>query len=172
VNPRRLYRSRRDRQLAGVAGGIADYLEIDPTVVRILWILSVFLGGFGILLYIIMAFVVPLEPGMAPAPGTWQPAVSGPTGETSTDDGGVTPGGAATTPEWPAGAAWTGPADDRQPGRGSLYLGVILIAFGAIAMANLAIPGLAGSGFVWAGLAVALGVALIVGATRRKALDQ
>ena len=66
MNPRRLYRCRRDRQLAGVAGGIAEYLEIDPTVVRILWILSVFLGGFGILLYIIMAFIVPLEP-IAPA---------------------------------------------------------------------------------------------------------
>jgi phage shock protein C len=62
VNGKRLYRCRQDRQLAGVAGGMAEYLEIDPTVVRILWILSVFLGGFTLLLYVIMAFVVPLEP--------------------------------------------------------------------------------------------------------------
>ena len=48
MNPRRLYRSRHDRQLAGVAGGMAEYLEVDPTVVRLLWILSVFLGGFTI----------------------------------------------------------------------------------------------------------------------------
>ena len=68
MNPRRLYRCRSDRQLAGVAGGMAEYLEIDPTVVRILWILSVFLGGFTILLYIIMAFIVPLDPARRSRP--------------------------------------------------------------------------------------------------------
>lgn len=68
MNPRRLYRSRRDRRLAGVAGGIGEYLEIDPTVVRILWVLSIFFGGLGIFLYIVMAFIVPLEPLPAPDP--------------------------------------------------------------------------------------------------------
>ena len=77
MEPRRLCRSRRDRQLAGVAGGIAAYLEIDPTVVRVLWILSIFLGGFSILLYIILVFVMPLEPVASPAPG-WAPS-TGPT---------------------------------------------------------------------------------------------
>lgn len=72
MTPRRLYRSRTDRQLAGVAGGIARYLDVDPTVVRVLWIFSIFFGGFGILLYIIMAFIVPLEPAAAPPPG-WAP---------------------------------------------------------------------------------------------------
>ncbi len=62
MNPRRLYRCRHDRQLAGVASGMAEYLGLDPTVVRILWILSVFFGGFTILLYIVLAFVMPLEP--------------------------------------------------------------------------------------------------------------
>ena len=62
VNPRRLYRCRHDRQLAGVAAGMAEYLDLDPTLVRILWILSVFFGGFTILLYIVLAFVIPLEP--------------------------------------------------------------------------------------------------------------
>ena len=67
MGPRRLYRSRTERQLAGVAGGIGNYLELDPTVIRVLWILSVFFAGIGILLYIILAFVMPLEP--LPAPG-------------------------------------------------------------------------------------------------------
>ena len=67
MGPRRLYRSRTERQLAGVAGGIGNYLEVDPTVIRVLWILSVFFAGIGILLYIILAFVMPLEP--LPAPG-------------------------------------------------------------------------------------------------------
>ena len=68
MNPRRLHRCRHERQLAGVASGMAEYLEIDPTVVRVLWIVSAFLGGFTILLYIILAFVIPLEPAMPPAP--------------------------------------------------------------------------------------------------------
>ena len=74
MNPRRLYRCRHDRQLAGVASGMAEYLDIDPTVVRILWILSAFLGGFTILLYIVLAFVIPLEPASGPAPAWARPA--------------------------------------------------------------------------------------------------
>jgi phage shock protein C len=69
MNRKRLYRCRYDRQIAGVAGGIAEYFEIDPTVVRLVWIVSVFFGGFTLLLYILMAFIVPLEPvgyGLAP----------------------------------------------------------------------------------------------------------
>jgi phage shock protein C len=69
VNARRLYRCRQDRLLAGVAGGMAEYLEVDPTVVRVLWILSAFLGGFTILLYLILVFIMPLEPLLAPGPG-------------------------------------------------------------------------------------------------------
>ena len=71
MNTRRLYRSRRDRQLAGVAGGMAEYLQVDPTLVRVLWILSFLLGGVGILLYIILAFVMPLEPVGGTPYGGW-----------------------------------------------------------------------------------------------------
>jgi phage shock protein C len=75
VNPRRLYRSRNDRILAGVAGGMAEYFGIDPTVVRLLWILSILFGGFSILVYIILAFIVPLAPVGTP---TWWGGPSGP----------------------------------------------------------------------------------------------
>ena len=59
---KRLYRSRTDRQLAGVCGGLANYLEIDPTMIRIAFVLLALFGGPGLLLYIIMALVVPEEP--------------------------------------------------------------------------------------------------------------
>jgi phage shock protein C len=59
---RRLYRCRTDRRLAGVAGGVAEFFDLDPTLVRVLWFLSIFLGGLGVLLYIGMAIIVPLEP--------------------------------------------------------------------------------------------------------------
>lgn len=59
---KRLYRSRVDRQLAGVCGGIADYFNMDPTLVRILWVILTIAGGPGLVLYIILAIVVPEEP--------------------------------------------------------------------------------------------------------------
>jgi phage shock protein C len=58
---KRLYRSRSDRMIEGVCGGLAKYFDIDPTIVRIIAVLSVFVGGLGILAYIIMAIIVPLE---------------------------------------------------------------------------------------------------------------
>ena len=60
-----LYRSRTDRMLFGVAGGMAEWLEVDPSVVRLVWALLVIAGGVGILLYIVAAFVVPEAPAGA-----------------------------------------------------------------------------------------------------------
>ena len=58
----RLYRSRDDRMLAGVAGGLAEQWDADPSLVRIVWAVLVFLtGGIALLVYIIMAIVVPEE---------------------------------------------------------------------------------------------------------------
>ncbi|HLO35880.1 MAG TPA: PspC domain-containing protein, partial [Candidatus Deferrimicrobium sp.] len=58
----RLYRSRDDRMLAGVAGGLADLWDADPSLVRIIWALLVPLtGGIALVVYIVMAIVVPEE---------------------------------------------------------------------------------------------------------------
>ncbi len=65
---RRLTRSRRDKMIAGVCGGFAQYLELDPTIVRIIWLLLALVGGGGFLAYIIAWIVMPLEPEPAPAP--------------------------------------------------------------------------------------------------------
>jgi phage shock protein C len=60
---RRLFRCRHDRRLAGVAAGLAEFFDLDPTLVRLLWFLSIFVtGGLTILLYIGLAFIVPDEP--------------------------------------------------------------------------------------------------------------
>ena len=55
---RKLYRSR-NRMLCGVCGGFGEYFNIDPTIVRLLWVLFSFFGGCGILAYIIAAIVIP-----------------------------------------------------------------------------------------------------------------
>jgi phage shock protein C len=59
---KRFYRSRTDKKLAGVCAGIASYFEIDPTLVRLIWIVFTFAGGAGLLAYIIAAIVMPEEP--------------------------------------------------------------------------------------------------------------
>lgn len=59
---KKLYKSTSDRKLCGVCAGIANYLNIDPTVVRLLWALITFLGGAGVIAYIVCALVIPDEP--------------------------------------------------------------------------------------------------------------
>ena len=58
---KRLYRSRSERMIWGVCGGLANYFDMDPTIVRIIFVLLALANGVGIVVYIIMAIVVPLE---------------------------------------------------------------------------------------------------------------
>lgn len=142
MNPRRLYRSR-DRSLAGVAGGMAEYLDIDPTVMRILWVLAALLSaGLAILAYILLAIVIPDAPWAATPAGApmWGPAAQTPA-----------PGWAPPAPGWAAssaqpagwGAAGTA-APSREQGRGigaAAAVGLLLIGIGGIALLNAVIPG-------------------------------
>lgn len=59
---KRLYKTNRNKMLEGVCGGIAEYFNLDPTFVRLGWILFCALGGSGILAYIIAAVVIPRNP--------------------------------------------------------------------------------------------------------------
>lgn len=59
---KRLYRSRSERILAGVCGGLADYLGLDPVLVRVLWIVVVLSFGLGILAYVLLWLLTPEEP--------------------------------------------------------------------------------------------------------------
>lgn len=59
---KRLYRSKSDRMIAGVCGGIAQYFNIDPTLVRLLAVVGLLLAGGTFWAYIVMAIVIPTEP--------------------------------------------------------------------------------------------------------------
>jgi phage shock protein C len=59
---RRLYRSRSDRQLAGVCGGLARYSNADATLIRVLFVVLALLGGPGLVIYLLMWILVPQEP--------------------------------------------------------------------------------------------------------------
>ena len=58
---KKLFRSKKNRVLAGVCGGIAEYLGVDPTIVRLLWVLFTLLYGVGLLGYIIAILIIPQE---------------------------------------------------------------------------------------------------------------
>ena len=59
---RKLYRSKTNRKLAGVCGGLAQYFNTDATLIRVLFVVLTVLGGSGILLYLALWIIVPTEP--------------------------------------------------------------------------------------------------------------
>jgi phage shock protein C len=59
---KRLYRSGKDRMLGGVCGGLAEYLNVDPTLVRLAWVLFTLAFGSGLLAYIIAWLIIPRNP--------------------------------------------------------------------------------------------------------------
>jgi phage shock protein C len=106
-----LYRSADDRIIAGVAGGLADLWDIDPSIVRIGWvILTPITGGLALLVYIVMAIVVPEErpvpgsgPGWGPAGPGWTTYVP-PSGPTAADATPIAGAVAGTPPSGPGAA--------------------------------------------------------------------
>ena len=62
MNSKRLYRSRRDVMICGVCGGIAEYFDIDPTIVRLIAVVLIFGWGSGLLAYLVGAIIIPKNP--------------------------------------------------------------------------------------------------------------
>lgn len=59
---KKLYRSNTDRKLCGVCGGFAEYFDLDPTIIRLIFIFLTLFGGGGVLIYLICALVIPKSP--------------------------------------------------------------------------------------------------------------
>lgn len=59
---KRLYKSRTDKVISGVCGGIAKYFGVDPTLIRVAWVISLLLGGIGFFGYIVAMIIIPAEP--------------------------------------------------------------------------------------------------------------
>lgn len=60
---KRLYKSNKDKMLDGVCGGLAEYFSVDPTLIRLAWVLLCAMGGSGVVAYIVAAIVIPRDPG-------------------------------------------------------------------------------------------------------------
>ena len=63
VMKKKFFRSRTDRKVAGVCGGISEYLEVDPTLIRLFWLIAIFCMGGGLLAYLIAWIIIPGENG-------------------------------------------------------------------------------------------------------------
>lgn len=129
----RLYRSRDDRMLAGVAGGLAASIDADPSLVRVVWVIVGLLsGGIAVVVYVVMAIVVPEAPSGYVWPKTGA-TESGPT----VDDG-------------------------RHRGRSTaMVFGLALIAVGAYFLVRQFMPDVDLS-LAWPVLSLILGIALVV----------
>ncbi|MEO8437215.1 MAG: PspC domain-containing protein [Chloroflexota bacterium] len=160
----RLYRSRDDRMLAGVAGGLAETLDVDPSIIRVVWAVLVFLtGGLALLVYIVMAVVVPERPA---GQEVWHPggaAAGGPTVPTEpVADGGWRAPDGTVVPR--AGTASTSPRRARGAGdgaRGGLIVGLILILIGAFSLVRQLAPAF-DLALWWPIVAIGLGILVIV----------
>ena len=58
---KRLNKSSKDKKVCGVCGGIANYFDVDPTVIRLIWVIFTLVGGSGLIAYIIAAIIMPDE---------------------------------------------------------------------------------------------------------------
>ncbi|MDO9255020.1 MAG: PspC domain-containing protein [Bacteroidales bacterium] len=129
---KRLYRSAKSKVFGGVAGGIAEYFDIDPIIIRLLFVIIAFAGGGGAIVYLILWIALPLEP-ITPFTmnrGSGEPFNPGNPGEQSTTDFSTGTSGTSNPFEIPV----------KPENRNGLIGGIVLISLGMIFLANRFIP--------------------------------
>ena len=150
---RRLYRSRSDSMIGGVAAGLAAYLNSDPALVRIVWaILVVVTGGAALVVYIIAWVVVPEEPVEASA--VTEPTTDPVTGEVVIPDGEPATAAATSTPSVTGGQA-------------GVVVGIGLVVIGLWFLLREYLPEIDWS-LIWPLVLVGIGVLVLVTSMRRR----
>jgi phage shock protein C len=139
---RRLYRCSHDRRIAGVAAGLAEYFDLDPTLMRVLWFVSIFFtGGLAILLYLALAIIIPLEP--------------------------MTEHDATQTYAVPEGHRHASRGDGS--GRWITFFGLVLILFGGLALLDSLLPSYIDAWrYLGPAFVVGIGGLLVVASLRRE----
>jgi phage shock protein C len=156
--PHRLTRSATERVWAGVCGGLAEYFDVDPTLMRIIWVaVTIFTHGLGVPAYLLLWLVMPSADRVAGAPPT-APAATPPAAEPSSEQ----------QPDW---ASWTPTADyhDHHLRHRQRSTGVVLVVLGAVFLAS----NLGWFNWInidwhltWPLVLVAIGIALLAGQGR------
>lgn len=152
----RLYRSSDDRMLFGVAGGMAEWLDLDPSIVRLVWALLILAGGVGLVLYIVAAIVIPEAPLTAAGP-----APSGPAGGAS-----PTAPAAAAAPNQTRWEARQARRAARRQGSGNagMLFGLVLVLAGGWFLVQRYLPAAFDTSWLIPGVLIVLGIALVIGA--------
>jgi phage shock protein C len=138
---RRLYRSTTEKMIGGVCGGLAEYFDIDPVLVRILFVVATFAGGSGVLAYIICWIIIPQRPYVAAS--------------TPVTDTPVTPN-VAGAPQ---------PPPEATNHRGSAVAGITLIIIGGVFLADNFLPHFHFRDF-WPLILIALGIGILSKSTK------
>jgi len=157
---KRLYRSAKSKVFGGVAGGIAEYFDIDPIIIRLLFVIIAFAGGGGVIVYLILWIALPLEP-ITPFTmnmGSGEPFNPGNPGEQSTTDFST---GTSNPFEVPV----------KSENRNGLIGGIVLISLGVIFLANRFIPNI-DFGDLWPLVLVVLGGVLIATSLAERKSDK
>lgn len=166
----RLYRSRDDRMLAGVAGGLAELWGADPSLVRVIWaLLVIFTGGVALIVYIVMAIVIPEEPDLPLPAGDEMAAAAAAEGAPTAGQAFASATDARTARRVAREAraqARRAAGLDRPPFPAAAVLGGFLIILGGFFLAREFLPQIDFDWF-WPLVLVGLGVLLIVNAVRR-----
>ncbi len=143
---KKLYRSTSDKMIGGVAGGLADYFSIDPTLVRVLFVVATLFHGGGVIAYIILWIVIPQKPYQVP----------GMNSETNTQN---------ETSD--SSSSFTGNADgsismnNQKSESGSIWIGIVLILLGGLFLLDNFLPRF-DFGDYWPIILIGLGIGLIL----------
>ena len=147
---RKLYRSRQDRMVAGVCGGLAAYLDVDPTLVRVATVLLAALTQGAVLVaYVVMAIVVPEDPA-----------------EDTTQTDGSIPGPRVVVEEGDVTVAEEQVRSDIHKRTGAGF-GILLVVIGAVLFANQLFPSVNVWRYFWPVLVIVAGVAVLLKGLKR-----
>ena len=163
----RLYRSRDDRMIAGVAGGLAEMWDADPALIRIVWaLLVIFTGGVALLVYIVMAIVVPEADDTLPAAS--RPTVASFSGDAPppAGPGWVSPPPSSREARAEARAARRAARAERAGTSTGVILGGFLVLLGVFFLVRQYLPSIDFNWF-WPLVLIAVGVLLLVTAVGR-----
>lgn len=169
---KRLYRSRKDKMLAGVAGGLAEYFDVDPVLTRIIFVVTAIISGIGLIAYVLLWIIVPQNPGQlqeyykksypdaaGQSEGIKNP--EGTSGEQSGDQSGAENSTKAKGSEYfNSGEAGSEEIPENKKDK-SVIAGSILVVIGLLFLADNFLPFFRFSDF-WPIVLVALGIGLIL----------
>jgi phage shock protein C len=153
MEPKRFYRSTTDKKIAGVAGGLAEYFEIDPLLVRLLFVILALAGGGGILIYLILVIITPEKPFDPYKPQNFS------TMENQQNN--------PEEQKAPEPNLSSNPVKPEPRNRGNLIGGLVLITLGVLFLADEFVPNI-DFGDLWPVILIVIGAGLLINSLGRK----